>query len=105
MEGQLLSEGSAAGEDAAVLRGALSDGRNQLHVLSHADGEARRRMGGADAVALSADAQGPTAHHARQPAEELRTAPDHVLWRGRRARREARRAPVSAAPEREKGSA
>jgi uncharacterized protein YecE (DUF72 family) len=53
MERQLLSVGSRGGEDAAVLRRAVSDGRDQLHVLPHADREARRRLGGADAVADS----------------------------------------------------
>ena len=92
MEGQLLSDGPAAGEDAAVLRGALSDRRDQLHVLSDADGEARRRVGGADAVALQADAQGAAAHHARQPAEELRSAawPPSAAWPARSATSSAR---------------
>src|SRR5262245_10449441 len=37
MEGQLLSGGPACGEDAAVLRRPLPDGRNQLHVLPDAE--------------------------------------------------------------------
>ena len=52
--------------------------------------EAGGRMGGADAVAVQADAQGAAPHHARQPPEELRRARPDVLPRGRHARRQAR---------------
>ena len=45
------------------------DGRDQLHVLPDAEREAGRRLGGADAVALQADAEGAAADHPRQPAE------------------------------------
>src|SRR2546430_3240443 len=57
VEGEFLSRRSRGGEDAAVLRRAFFDRRDQLHVLPDADGEARRRMGRADAVAVSADAE------------------------------------------------
>src|SRR4051812_11526540 len=41
MEGQLLSGHAAGGEDAPVLRGAIFNRRDQLHLLSHADREDR----------------------------------------------------------------
>src|SRR5205814_1006816 len=74
MEGQLLPLRSTCGQDAALLRGAVSHRRDQLHVLPHAQREAGRRLGRADAVALQADLEGPSTNHARQPAEELRRA-------------------------------
>src|SRR5262249_37631790 len=58
MEGKLLPAGSSSREDAAVLRGAVSDGRDQLHLLPHAERKARQRMGGANPVAVQADAEG-----------------------------------------------
>src|SRR5438477_336991 len=66
VEGQFLSRRSRRGEDAAVLRRTFSDGRDQLHVLPHADGETRRWLGRADAVAVSDHAQGAAADHPRQ---------------------------------------
>ena len=61
-------------------------------------------LGGADAVAVQADAEGAAAHHARQPAEELRRRSSPRFCRRRRhARRQARRAAVSAAAEPEEG--
>ena len=62
-------------------------------------------LGGADAVAVQADAEGAAADHARQPAEELRRAASRVLPGRRHARRQARRAAVSAAAEPEEGPA
>src|SRR5207237_677705 len=103
VEGQLLSARSPGGEDAALLRRALSDGRDQLHVLPDAERDARRRMGGADAGALQAHAEGAAPDHARQPAEERRRARRHVLPGGRHARRQARRASLPAAAEPEEG--
>src|SRR5580765_5461145 len=44
MEGQLLSGRPRGGEDAAVLRGAISHRRDQLHVLSDAEREDRVRL-------------------------------------------------------------
>src|SRR5262245_33640072 len=82
VEGELLSVRSSRGEDAAVLRGAFSDGRDQLHVLPHAEREAGLGLGGADAVAVQADAQGVATDHARQPAEEHRIARGRVLSGG-----------------------
>src|SRR5438093_9394569 len=97
MEGQLLSGGSSNSEDAAVLRGSISDRRDQLHVLPDAEREIGRRLGGADAVAVQAHAEGAAAHHARQPPEELRRSGQRVLSRGRNARRQTWRAVVSVA--------
>src|SRR5438132_380094 len=37
MEGQLLSGQACGGQDVALLRGALHDGGDQLHLLSHAE--------------------------------------------------------------------
>src|SRR5688572_6443519 len=105
MEGQLLSTGPAADQDAAVLRNAFSYRRDQLHVLPDADGKARYRMGRSDPVTLQADPEGSEAHHARQPPQELRSAAGRLLRRGRLARRQARGAPVSTPAEREEGSA
>src|SRR4029453_3167987 len=45
-EGQLLSIGSAGGEDAAVLRRAVPNRRDQLHVLSDAEPKTREGLGG-----------------------------------------------------------
>ncbi len=52
MEGQLLSAGSARGEDAAVLCRPVSDRRDQLHVLPDAERKAGRRLGCSDTGAL-----------------------------------------------------
>src|SRR4051812_5413738 len=52
MEGQLLSGRSVRRQDAAVLCRAISDRRDQLHVLPDAERENRVGLGGADAVAL-----------------------------------------------------
>src|SRR6185295_2634552 len=87
-----------------LLRGALSDGRDQLHVLPHADREARARMGRADAVAVQADAESAAPDHARQPVEELGAARRELLPGGGVARRQARRAVVPAAAEPEERS-
>ena len=91
-KGSFYPVGSAGGEDAAVLRGALSDRRDQLHVLPDAEREAGGRVGGADAVALQADAQGAAPHHARQPAEELRRSGQRAsaAWPARSATSSAR---------------
>src|SRR5581483_8845937 len=104
MEGKLLSVRFAGGEDAAVLRGAVSDGRDQLHVLPYADREARARLGRADAVAVQTDAESAAAHHTRQPAQGFGGAHRELLSGGGIARRQARRAAVPAAAESEEGS-
>ena len=105
MEGQLLSGRSSRRRRCCrILRGAVSDRRDQLHVLSDADREARRRVGGADAVALQAHAEGAAPDHARQPLEGLRPAGRVVLPGGGHARREARGAAVSASAQLEEGS-
>src|SRR5690606_1648156 len=65
MEGKFLSGEDRRREHAAVLRAALSDGRDQLHVLSDAQPEDAAELGSANAAVLQADAQGAEAHHAR----------------------------------------
>src|SRR5476649_1857470 len=103
MERELLSRRSRGEEDAAVLRRAVSHRRDQLHVLPDAERGDCRRLGGADAVALQAHAEGAAPHHARQPAEKRRGVRRRVLPGGLDARRQARRAAVSAAAEPEEG--
>src|SRR4051812_17157263 len=103
MEGQLLSRRPRDGEDAAVLRRAVSDRRDQLHLLPHAERKDRVRLGGADPVAVQTDAEGAAADHARQPVEERRRIRRRLLPGGGDARRQARRAAVPAAAEPEKG--
>src|SRR5215510_6130784 len=66
MEGQLLSRHAAGGEDAAVLRGTVFHGRDQLHVLPRAQREDPRRLEQGDAGALQADVEGAQADHARR---------------------------------------
>ena len=58
------------------------------------------RVGGPDAVALQADAEGAAADHARQPAEELRRARRRVLPGAGTLGRQAGRPAVSAAAQR-----
>src|SRR6185295_17735079 len=81
VEGEFLSRRSRGEEDAAVLRGAFSDRRDQLHVLPDADREARRLVGGAGAVAVPLYAESAATHHARQPAEGRRRF-DRAFLRG-----------------------
>src|SRR5437762_7708238 len=69
MEGQLLSGEAPGGEDAAVLRRALRDGRDQLHVLSHAEREDPRRLEPRDAGEVQADPQGPQARSEEHTSE------------------------------------
>ena len=45
MEGRLLSRGHQAGRDAGVLRRATADGRDQQHLLSHAEEGRARELG------------------------------------------------------------
>src|SRR5882724_11273755 len=104
VEGELLSGRPRDGEDAALLRRALSHRRDQLHLLPDAEREDRVRMGGADAVAVQADAEGAAAHHPRQPAETGGRARAGVLPGRGHARRQAGRAAVPAAAEPEKRS-
>src|SRR5205823_6389111 len=104
VEGQLLSCELAAIQDACVLRFAVSNRRDQLHLLSNAHREARWRMGGRHSVAVQTDAQGAAADYARQSPEKLRSASDGLL-RGRwLSRREAWRAPFSAPAHCKEGS-
>ena len=79
MEGQLLSSDAAVREDAAVLRRAVPDGRDQLHVLPRAEREDSRRLEQGDPRHIQADAEGAEAHHARSAAERLRGAGAAVL--------------------------
>src|SRR5581483_10954291 len=72
MEGEFLSGESPRGEDASVLRRALFDGRDQLHLLPDAEREARGRLVRRDAVPLQADTQGAASDHPRQPSARLR---------------------------------
>src|SRR4029077_19039829 len=58
MEGQLLSAQAAGGEDAAVLRRALHDRRDQLHLLSHAEREDPRRLESRNSAGFPPHAQG-----------------------------------------------
>src|SRR5919198_4480739 len=102
MERQLLSGRFVRGEDAAVLRRPVSYGRDQLHVLPDAEREARRRLGGADAVAVQAHAESAAAHYARQSVEERGLARHWVLPGGGNARRQTGRAAVSAPAKSEK---
>src|SRR5947208_11211899 len=99
MERQFLSERSRVDENAAVLCRAVSHRRDQLYVLPDAEREARRRMGGAHAVAVQADAESAAADHARQQIEKCRWARQRVLPGGGDARAEAGRAHLSAAAE------
>ncbi len=86
MEGQLLPAGSSGGEDAALLRRPLLDGRDQLHLLSDAHSEARHRLGGASPVVVSLHAEGAASHHPRSQAARRRRSGARVLRGGRRAR-------------------
>src|SRR5262245_47525372 len=104
MEREFLSVETPGGENAAVLCRAISHGRDQLHVLPDAEREAAGGLGSADAVALQADVEGAPPHHPRQPAEKLRRARQWLLPRRGVARRQARRAALSAAAESQKRS-
>src|SRR5437588_11096914 len=97
MEGQLLSGEAPGGEDAAVLRRALRDGRDQLHVLSHAEREDPRRLEPRDAGEAQADPQGPQAHHPHREAAPLREPPSILSTDRSDARTKARRDPLPAA--------
>ena len=53
MEGELLSRGFTNGEDAAVLRRAIFNHRNQLHVSPHPRPEDDRKLESANAGEIS----------------------------------------------------
>src|SRR5882672_4340547 len=104
MERDLLSRDAFGGEDAAVLRGAVSDGRDQLHVLPRAEREDSRRVEQGDARALQADVEGTEADHARCAAARLRGPREAISGDGSDARSETGGPAVSAPAEPEKGS-
>src|SRR6476620_8838671 len=81
MEGQLLSIGSARCEDAAILRGAVPDRRDQLHVLSNAERKTRQWLGGANSVAVQAHVEGSSAYHPRRSAPKLWRLGQRILFR------------------------
>ena len=104
MEGQLLSGDAPGGQDAAVLRGAVSDRRDQLHVLPDADEKIVDGWNRAtpDRYALTLKAPKRITHDAR-----LRNCGDRVqqfLEAAATLGPEARRAAVPAAAEYEEGS-
>src|SRR5437016_9884608 len=72
MARQFLSTQAPRGEDAAVLRGALCDRRDQQYLLSHAEREERRRLERGDARAVQADPEGAAADHASGAPARLR---------------------------------
>ena len=86
-----------------VLRGAVSDRRDQLHVLPRAEREDSPGVGRGDAGTVQADAEGAEADHARRAAARLRRSRAPVPRDGGDPRAEARRAAVSAAAESEEG--
>src|SRR5436190_20953245 len=104
MEGELLSRDAPGEKDAAVLRGAFSDRRDQLHILSRAQRTDSRRLEPGDTRAIQAHAEGTQANHARQATARLRGAGPPVSRDSRDARAEAGRAAVSAAAKPEEGS-
>src|SRR4029453_14105128 len=81
VEGELLSIGSSSCEDAAVLRGAVPNRRDQLHVLSDAERKAREWLGGANSVAVQTHVESSPAHYARQPSPKLRRSSQRFLFR------------------------
>ena len=72
MEGQLLSGGSAAAKMLPYYASKFPHRRDQLHLLPHADAEARGRLGGAGAAGVPVHAEGAEAHHPRQAAARRR---------------------------------
>src|SRR5262245_33257355 len=105
MEGELLSLRPPDRKDAGVLRDAFSDCRDQLHVLSHADAEARGRLGGTSARELPVHAQGAAPNYARQatPPRRRERVAAGLCDRGGRARTTAWRAAVSVAADVQEG--
>src|SRR5688572_32859496 len=95
MEGNVLSGEAARVEDAAVLRRAVPDRRNQLHVLSRAERENPRRMEQGDARAVQADAEGAEADYPRRAAARLRRPGPAVPRDGRLPWAQAWRAVIS----------
>src|SRR6266404_2766839 len=97
MEGQLLSAQVPGGQDVALLRRALQNRRDQLHLLSHTEREDPRRLGSRNPTGVPADPQGSQAHHAHRETQGLRR-PAALLSQNRgHPGAEARRDPLPAA--------
>ena len=90
-------------QDAGVLCRALLDRRDQLHLLSHAEREAARRLERGNARALFVHAQGAAADHARRQAAALRRSDADVLPDRADARPQARHAALPAAADVQEG--
>src|SRR6478752_4542968 len=105
MERQLLSGEPAAGENAPVLRGAVSDGGDQLHLLPDTNGKDCRRLEPGDARSVQADTEGSETHHPRCPTARLWRSGPSIPGDRRHTRTQIGSAPVSAATEPQKGSA
>src|SRR5262245_34874653 len=103
MAGDILSGVLRRLEDAPVLRGALRDSRDQLHLLSHAQRQDHRGLGCGDSRRLLLYPQGASTHHA-SPAAEGRPRAAALFPRYRAsARLQARADPLSVAAELQEG--
>ena len=101
--GPLLSGEAPRGRDAALLRPAFRDGRDQQHLLPHAGGVDAHALVGRGARELRVHAQGSAPDHAREALARGRVGRGRVRAARNRAGQQAWRAAVPVAAAHEEG--